>query len=273
MHHDRNNNNDDAEQQDAFFSNKKASSESQETKEGDVVAVMAMKNSKPESIVPKMTRNDMIRRPPPQEQQHPRDYQAVVVSNQQSFLQHQHDQQQLAQQESYHLSMNNGFTTNKTDAASALFGTGGWNSGYHTGRAGSITNTSRTNTMNPTSYSSYRSTAHTIPTSTYHRTDEEVDDHDPNLLRKLVPKKRKSKRKASFPQKLMRVLSIDECQHAMRWMPDGCSFCIIDPKALVNSVLPTYFKEAKYSSFVSTTNVCFCYASTTEHYYSYALVY
>lgn len=67
----------------------------------------------------------------------------------------------------------------------------------------------------------------------------------------IPPKKTKNKLKQTFAQKLMHILSIKECQNAIRWMPDGTSFCIVDSKELVDKVLPAYFKEAKYTSFVS----------------------
>ena len=72
----------------------------------------------------------------------------------------------------------------------------------------------------------------------------------------LIPsKKSKNKHKQTFAMKLMNILSIKECQSSIRWMPNGLSFCIVDPKLLVEKVLPVYFKEAKYTSFVSVV-VC-----------------
>jgi hypothetical protein len=139
----------------------------------------------------------------------------------------------IISQQQQHPNLINGFIMNKNNNAASVLNTiGGWNAGYHTGAS---TRTS----MEPI----YTNIMRTIP-PTSSRTD-----FDPSLL--SLPKKRKHKAKELFPQKLMRVLSIEECQHAMRWMPDGCSFCIIDSQALVNFVLPKYFKEAKFSSFVS----------------------
>jgi hypothetical protein len=68
----------------------------------------------------------------------------------------------------------------------------------------------------------------------------------------IPPKKSKNKHKETFAMKLMKILSLKECQASIRWMPNGRSFCIIDPKLLVVKVLPVYFKEAKYTSFVSS---------------------
>jgi len=74
----------------------------------------------------------------------------------------------------------------------------------------------------------------------------------PPLL--IPPKKTKNKHKQTFAQKLMHILSIKDCQAAMRWMPNGCAFCIVDSKELVERVLPKYFKEAKYTSFTRKLN-------------------
>jgi len=52
----------------------------------------------------------------------------------------------------------------------------------------------------------------------------------------------------------MHILSVKDCQQAIRWMPNGCAFCIVDSKALVDKVLPKYFKEAKYTSFTRKLN-------------------
>ena len=69
-----------------------------------------------------------------------------------------------------------------------------------------------------------------------------------------IPSKRaKNKHKLTFAQKLMHILSLKETQNAIRWMPNGCAFCIVDSQELVDTVLPKFFKEAKYSSFVSST--------------------
>jgi len=70
----------------------------------------------------------------------------------------------------------------------------------------------------------------------------------------IPPKKTTNKHKQTFAQKLMHILSLRECHNAIRWMPNGCAFCIVDSKALLDSVLPKYFKEAKYTSFTRKLN-------------------
>lgn len=70
-----------------------------------------------------------------------------------------------------------------------------------------------------------------------------------------IPSKRaKNRHKLTFAQKLMHILSLKETQNAIRWMPNGCAFCIVDSQELVDTVLPKFFKEAKYSSFTRKLN-------------------
>jgi hypothetical protein len=71
-----------------------------------------------------------------------------------------------------------------------------------------------------------------------------------NLPLAIPPKLSKRQSKQSFAQKLMHVLSLEETQSAIRWMPNGHAFCVVDSTKLVENVLPAYFKEAKYPSFV-----------------------
>lgn len=70
------------------------------------------------------------------------------------------------------------------------------------------------------------------------------------LLHPSKAKKRTSTPKPTFVLKLMQVLSMEECQCAIQWMPAGNSFCILNAKDLVEKVLSKHFKETKYSSFV-----------------------
>jgi len=78
-----------------------------------------------------------------------------------------------------------------------------------------------------------------------------LNNNNTSLNPSKVSKKAKSNKKQNFAHKLMHLLSIKECQSCIRWMPNGMSFCIIDSNELVEKVLPKYFKEAKYTSFVS----------------------
>lgn len=57
------------------------------------------------------------------------------------------------------------------------------------------------------------------------------------------------RRKPNFAEKLYAVLNNQSCRHAIAWLPSGRSFCIIDQEEFVKSVLPKYFREAKFESF------------------------
>lgn len=54
-----------------------------------------------------------------------------------------------------------------------------------------------------------------------------------------------------FGQRLMKVLSTSEYQSALRWMPGGTSFCILNVKQLTEKVLVKHFNGVEYRSFVS----------------------
>ena len=72
----------------------------------------------------------------------------------------------------------------------------------------------------------------------------------------VPPKPKRQRNKQTFAMKLWNLLeSPNECGGALRWMPNGASFCVVDPDELVKKVLPRYFKEAKYTSFVSCCTV------------------
>jgi hypothetical protein len=69
----------------------------------------------------------------------------------------------------------------------------------------------------------------------------------------VLPSKAKTRTsipKPNFAVKLMEVLSMEDCQSAIQWMPAGNSFCILNAKDLVEKALAKHFKETKYSSFV-----------------------
>jgi hypothetical protein len=48
---------------------------------------------------------------------------------------------------------------------------------------------------------------------------------------------------------LMQILSSGQHEHIISWTPDGLSFVVKKPSLLVSKVLPSYFKEVKFSSF------------------------
>mmetsp|Transcript_42220 Transcript_42220/g.72102 ORF Transcript_42220/g.72102 Transcript_42220/m.72102 type:complete len:413 (+) Transcript_42220:135-1373(+) len=58
------------------------------------------------------------------------------------------------------------------------------------------------------------------------------------------------RRKPNFAEKLHLVLNSKECRHAIAWLPSGSSFCIIDQEEFVKKILPKFFREAKFESFL-----------------------
>mmetsp|Transcript_30479 Transcript_30479/g.43222 ORF Transcript_30479/g.43222 Transcript_30479/m.43222 type:complete len:432 (+) Transcript_30479:262-1557(+) len=75
--------------------------------------------------------------------------------------------------------------------------------------------------------------------------DEDADDFE-------IPQRytKSGRKKATpFPIKLLKVLATAEYSDVITWMPHGKSFMICQPKVFVLDILPTHFKQAKYSSF------------------------
>jgi len=60
----------------------------------------------------------------------------------------------------------------------------------------------------------------------------------------------KSKTKKKFSEKLFDVLSHEDGSKGIAWLPDGKSFVIVDRDYFVSEILPRYFKEAKFESFL-----------------------
>lgn len=63
-----------------------------------------------------------------------------------------------------------------------------------------------------------------------------------------------SKKKSSFPSKLHAIVSNPGYQHAIRWLPHGRSWCIINPSILEKEIIPRHFRHAKLSSFIRQVN-------------------
>jgi len=59
----------------------------------------------------------------------------------------------------------------------------------------------------------------------------------------------------SFPMKLMKILSRDDLQDYISWLPHGRAFCIHQPHTIVNDVLISYFKVSKFRSFTRQLNL------------------
>jgi len=59
----------------------------------------------------------------------------------------------------------------------------------------------------------------------------------------------------TFPMTLMEILSQDDLQEYISWLPHGRAFCIHRPHAFVNDVLNAYFKVSKFRSFTRQLNL------------------
>ena len=60
-------------------------------------------------------------------------------------------------------------------------------------------------------------------------------------------------RRLTFPEKLMHLLSMPECQHGMSWLPEGKAF-VIHPLPFLRYLLPRYFDTTKFESFTRKLN-------------------
>mmetsp|Transcript_31936 Transcript_31936/g.68970 ORF Transcript_31936/g.68970 Transcript_31936/m.68970 type:complete len:473 (+) Transcript_31936:60-1478(+) len=66
-----------------------------------------------------------------------------------------------------------------------------------------------------------------------------------------APQSLKSRsRKPNFAEKLHTMLSSRECRDAVKWIPSGRAFCIVDQNEFVKTVMPKFFRGAKFDSFV-----------------------
>ena len=74
---------------------------------------------------------------------------------------------------------------------------------------------------------------------------------EPHVAAPASPRKATKRRRAkTFPQKFMDTLIKHASDDAVKWLPDGRSFLIVDDTAFVEKVLSHDFKASKYSSFV-----------------------
>lgn len=53
-----------------------------------------------------------------------------------------------------------------------------------------------------------------------------------------------------LPLQLMIALSTADYNHIISWTPEGDKFTVHNSKALVDQILPKYFKQCKFSSFL-----------------------
>lgn len=73
---------------------------------------------------------------------------------------------------------------------------------------------------------------------------------DPRDQPNKKPKEKAQSKQVSFPQKLMEILSSQNVSHIITWLPEGRSFVLLDEEKFADEVLPNYFNECKYTSFV-----------------------
>ena len=58
----------------------------------------------------------------------------------------------------------------------------------------------------------------------------------------------------TFPEKLMEILSMKESTDAMQWVADGDAFVILSVANCVHTILPRFFKQTKFASFIRKVN-------------------
>jgi len=85
--------------------------------------------------------------------------------------------------------------------------------------------------------------------------NEEMDaEEQSGILDKGESKGKISNKKASFPYKLMEVLTMDEYSDIITWMPHGKSFLIKNRKRFTEIVLAAHFKKSLFPSFTRKLN-------------------
>ena len=66
----------------------------------------------------------------------------------------------------------------------------------------------------------------------------------------LPDKKAVEEVKLNFAQRLMELLEMDDVKPHMHWCDDGLKICIEDPVRFAEEMLPKYFSDTKYKSFM-----------------------
>jgi len=63
-----------------------------------------------------------------------------------------------------------------------------------------------------------------------------------------------NRKRATFPELLHEVLKKPEAQDVIQWTPDGNCFQIFCPRRFTKEILPTYFRQTQFPSFVRKLN-------------------
>uniref|UniRef100_A0A7S4JSM2 HSF-type DNA-binding domain-containing protein n=1 Tax=Odontella aurita TaxID=265563 RepID=A0A7S4JSM2_9STRA len=82
--------------------------------------------------------------------------------------------------------------------------------------------------------------------------DEDNDDGAPS--RKARSGQSDEDVPMTFPQRLMELLDNEQHSDVVAWLPHGKGFIIYQKKRFANEVLPSYFKQAKFTSFTRKLN-------------------
>jgi len=80
--------------------------------------------------------------------------------------------------------------------------------------------------------------------------NEDTKDDDQSEAKSTKPKETQ----VTFPQRLLQVLDEEEANEIISWLPHGNSFIVYDKKKFVDSILPRFFKESKFTSFTRKLN-------------------
>mmetsp|Transcript_28849 Transcript_28849/g.43561 ORF Transcript_28849/g.43561 Transcript_28849/m.43561 type:complete len:369 (+) Transcript_28849:79-1185(+) len=88
--------------------------------------------------------------------------------------------------------------------------------------------------------------------------DSLSDKDDKNLSSEdeaaSVSEEGKKKFPATFPQKLMKILSNEDVSDIISWLPHGRGFIIYQKKQFSQQIMPKYFKKVKFTSFTRKLN-------------------
>ena len=68
------------------------------------------------------------------------------------------------------------------------------------------------------------------------------------------PKINKRLKSDTFPNVLHRMLSEEELNEIIIWLPHGCSWKIVNKSRFVDEIIPKFFKHKNFKSFLRQVN-------------------